>query len=52
MKAITLHQPWASLIACGLKTIETRDWPPPRAVGGERCYKRHEDEEIMWEESL
>ena len=36
MKAITLHQPWASLIACGLKTIETRDWPPPRAVVGER----------------
>ncbi len=36
MKAITLHQPWASLIACGLKTIETRDWRPPRAVIGER----------------
>ena len=36
MKAITLHQPWASLIACGLKTIETRHWPPPRAVVGER----------------
>ena len=36
VKAITLHQPWASLIACGLKTIETRDWPPARAVVGER----------------
>ncbi len=24
MKTITLHQPWASLIAAGLKTIETR----------------------------
>ena len=36
MKAITLHQPWASLIACGLKTIETRDWPPPRAIVGSR----------------
>ena len=36
MKAITLHQPWASLIACGLKTIETRNWPPPRALIGQR----------------
>lgn len=26
MKAITLHQPWASLIATGVKTIETRRW--------------------------
>ena len=27
MKAITLHQPWASLIAAGYKTVETRSWP-------------------------
>ena len=27
MKAITLHQPWATLIALGVKTIETRSWP-------------------------
>lgn len=27
MRAISLHQPWASLIARGLKTIETRRWP-------------------------
>ncbi len=26
MKALTLHQPWASLIAEGVKTIETRSW--------------------------
>lgn len=26
MKAITIHQPWASLIACGAKKIETRGW--------------------------
>jgi hypothetical protein len=26
MKAITLTQPWASLVAIGAKTIETRDW--------------------------
>jgi hypothetical protein len=26
MKAITILQPWASLIACGAKKIETRGW--------------------------
>ena len=26
MKAITLHQPWAQLVAIGAKTIETRSW--------------------------
>ncbi len=26
MKAITILQPWASLIACGAKQIETRSW--------------------------
>ena len=36
MKTLTLHQPWASLIADGRKTIETRSWPPPRALVGER----------------
>lgn len=27
MKVITLTQPWASLVACGAKKIETRSWP-------------------------
>src|SRR5689334_4415085 len=27
MKAITLHQPYATLIAIGAKRIETRSWP-------------------------
>lgn len=27
MKALTLHQPWATLVAEGVKTIETRSWP-------------------------
>lgn len=27
MKALTLWQPWASAIACGLKQVETRHWP-------------------------
>lgn len=27
MKAITIHQPWATLIALGEKKFETRGWP-------------------------
>lgn len=27
MKAITIWQPWASLLACGAKKYETRSWP-------------------------
>jgi len=27
MKALSIRQPWASLIAIGKKTIETRTWP-------------------------
>ena len=26
MRALTLHQPWATLIAIGAKTVETRSW--------------------------
>ena len=36
MKAISLWQPYASLIAAGVKTIETRGWAPPRGLVGER----------------
>jgi len=36
MKAITLWQPWASLIAVGAKTIETRSWAPPASLIGHR----------------
>ena len=36
MKAITLHQPYAQLIADGRKPYETRSWPPPRDLIGNR----------------
>ncbi|MXY35645.1 MAG: ASCH domain-containing protein [Dehalococcoidia bacterium] len=36
MKAITLWQPWASLIAAGIKTAETRSWQPPATLVGQR----------------
>ncbi len=36
MKTISLWQPYASLIAAGEKTIETRGWAPPKGVMGQR----------------
>ena len=36
MKALTLHQPWASLVADGIKKVETRSWPPPISLVDER----------------
>lgn len=36
MRALTIHQPYASLIADGRKKIETRSWPPPPGLIGER----------------
>lgn len=36
MKALTLWQPWASLVAIGIKQFEFRRWPAPAAVIGQR----------------
>lgn len=36
MKALTLWQPWASLMAEGVKSIETRSWRAPDALIGQR----------------
>ncbi len=36
MRAVTLHQPWASLIALGHKTTEKRGWPAPKTPVGTR----------------
>ena len=36
MKAITLHQLWATLIALGIKRIESRSWRPPCALVSQR----------------
>ncbi len=35
MYAITLHQPWATLITLGLKNVETRSWPAPERLLGQ-----------------
>ncbi len=36
MKTISVKQPWASLIAHGIKDIENRTWPCPQKYIGER----------------
>lgn len=36
MNAITLREPWASLVAIGAKKIETRSWPAPASLVGQR----------------
>jgi hypothetical protein len=36
MPALTIWQPWASFLALGLTPFETRPWPPPQQLIGER----------------
>lgn len=36
MRALTVWQPFASLIVNGCKTFETRTWPAPQALIGQR----------------
>ncbi|MCW5705461.1 MAG: ASCH domain-containing protein [Bradyrhizobium sp.] len=36
MKALTIWQPWASLVMAGFKPYEFRGWPAPRYVVGQR----------------
>lgn len=36
MYAITIWQPWASLISIGAKPYEFRGWPAPKAARGQR----------------
>lgn len=51
MKAISIWQPWASLIAYGLKRVETRDWPTrPILIHASKRWTRDEREaaEDLW----
>lgn len=36
LRAVTLWQPWASLVIVGAKPFEFRGYPPPRTIVGER----------------
>lgn len=53
MKAISLWQPFASLISGGLKSFETRHFPPPASLLGKRiaihaAKRHHKREEREW----
>ena len=36
MKALTIWQPWATLIMAGAKPYEWRTWPAPKWIQGQR----------------
>lgn len=44
MKAITIKQPWASLIVHGIKDIENRTWACPKKYIGQRVFFEREKE--------
>ncbi|QXX74276.1 hypothetical protein [Methylovirgula sp. HY1] len=56
MKALTVWQPWASLIAIGAKPYEFRGWPVPRSLidcriaihAGARPIKRDEIADLIY----
>lgn len=53
MKALSLTQPWASLVAFGEKQVETRSWSPPyRGIIAIHASKRipKEDREFLLED--
>lgn len=35
LRGLTLHRPWSSLIALGIKKVENRTWPPPQSLVGQ-----------------
>lgn len=56
LKALTIWQPWASLIICGVKAIENRTWAPPEWLLGKRIVIHaakawNEDNIAIWEKN-
>lgn len=51
MKAITIWQPWASLIIAGAKPYEFRGWRPPASIIGQRIVIHAAARKIDVEES-
>ena len=48
VRAVTLYQPWASLIAAERKRFETRSWPVPQKLIGARV-AIHAGKTVDWE---
>jgi len=51
MKAISIKQPWASLIVHGIKDIENRTWPCPKRYIGQRVLI-HASKRKRWVEPI
>lgn len=51
MKAISIKQPWASLIAHGIKDIENRNWKCPQKYIGQRVLIHASKTVVGWRES-
>lgn len=50
MKALTIWQPWASLIIIGAKPYEFRGWRPPASVQGQRIVNHAAARKVDWRE--
>lgn len=50
MKAISIRQPWASLIAHGIKDIENRTWKCPQKYIGQRVLIHASNKPSGWRE--
>lgn len=53
MKALTVYQPWASLIVAGLKPYEFRGWRAHKSIVGQRIAihasaRKIPDKEVRW----
>jgi hypothetical protein len=51
MKALTIYQPWASLIMAGAKPYEFRGWRPPASMIGQRIVIHASAKKIAREEA-
>ncbi len=52
MKAITIRQPWASLIAHGIKDIENRTWKCPEKYIGKRVLIHASAKTLDWDKLI
>lgn len=50
MKALTIWQPWASLIMIGAKPFEFRRWPAPKSLIGQRVVIHAGARAVRWVE--
>jgi hypothetical protein len=50
VKALTIWQPWASLVVTGAKPYEFRGWKPPTSIIGQRIVIHASVRKIDWRE--